>query len=179
MQTKVTAIVGTLLSLIKMNCKGFFLITSLPRENSSVKGAEQFRIPSSWLVDLVINIVEVICSIVEDSGDDEGTFPSRSELVWLMLIHSEDQISFLEGSTLHISGMESTQVLLINGRSDHSHFSFFFQEVYCILPSLFCFIFGVKLDSGSVVKEITWQNGFDSINKKEWGSSSRPVRGGP
>ena len=115
-----------------------------------MKGAEQFCIPSSWLIDLTIDIVKVIRSIVEDSGDDEGTFPSRSELVWFLLIHSEDQISFLEGSTLHISGMESTQVLLINGRSDHSHFSFFFQEVDCVLPGLFCFIFGIKLDSGAL-----------------------------
>ena len=53
----------------------------------------------------------MICSIVEDSGDDEGAFPSRSKFVWFLLIHSEDQISFLEGSALHISGMESTQVL--------------------------------------------------------------------
>ena len=117
-----------------------------------MKGAEQFCIPSSWLIDLAIDIVKVIRSIVEDSGDDEGTFPSRSELVWFLLIHSEDQISFLEGSTLHISGMESTQVLLINGRSDHSHFSLFFEEVDCVLPGLFCFIFGIKLDSGCIVK---------------------------
>ena len=70
----------------------------------------------------MINVVEVICSIVEDSGDDEGTFPSRSKFVRFLLIHSEDQISFLEGSALHISGVESMQVLLIDGRSDHSHF---------------------------------------------------------
>ena len=87
-----------------------------------MKGAGQFCIPSSWLIDLAIDIVKVIRSIVEDSGDDEGTFPSRSELVWFMFIHSEDQMSFLEGSALHISGMESTQVLLIDGRSNHSHF---------------------------------------------------------
>ena len=111
---------------------------------------EQFRIPSLWLIDLAIDIVKVIRSIVEDSGDYEGTFPSRSEFVWFLLIYSEDQVSFLEGSTLHISGMESTQVLLINGRSDHSHFSFFFQEVDCVLPGLFCFIFRVELDSGAL-----------------------------
>ena len=92
---------------------------------------------------------------MEDSGDYEGTFPSRSEFVWFLLIHSEDQVSFLEGSTLHISGMESTQVLLIDSRSDHSHFCFFFQEVDCVLPGLFCFIFRVELDSGSVVKQVT------------------------
>ena len=100
----------------------------------------------------MLDIVKTVCSIVEDSGDYEGAFPSRSEFVWFLLIHSEDQVSFLEGSTLHISGMESTQVLLINGRLDHSHFSFFFQEVDCVLPGLFCFIFGIKLDSGCIVK---------------------------
>ena len=141
--------------------------------------AEQLRIPSSWLVNLAINIVEVIRSVVEDSGDDEGAFPSRSKLVWFLLIHSEDQISFLEGSTLHISGMESTQVLLINGRSDHSHFSFFFQEVDCVLPGLFCFIFRVELNSGCIVKQVTRQNCFGSVDQKEWGSSSRSVRGCP
>ena len=53
------------------------------------------RIPSSWLVDPAVNVVEMICSIVEDSSDDEGAFPSRSKFVWFLLIHSEDQISFL------------------------------------------------------------------------------------
>ncbi len=32
----------------------------------------------------------------------------------------------LEGSALHVYGMESTQVLLIDGRSNQGHFSFFF-----------------------------------------------------
>ena len=76
---------------------------------------EQLRILGSWLINLAIDIVEVVCSIVEDSRDYEGAFQSRSKFVWFLLIHSEDQVSFLEGSTLHISGMESTQVLLIDG----------------------------------------------------------------
>ena len=104
----------------------FFLITSPPSENSSIKGAEELCIPGSRLINLAIDIVKMVCSIVENSGDDERNFPSRSELVWFLLIHSEDQVSFLEGSTLHVSGMESTQVLLIDGRSDHGHLSFFF-----------------------------------------------------
>ena len=57
------------------------LITSHPSENSSIKGAEELRIPGSWLINLAIDIIEVVCSIVEDSGDDEGAFPSRSKLV--------------------------------------------------------------------------------------------------
>ena len=108
-----------------MNLRSFSYYIFIGR-NLSVKVAEQLRVPSSRLVDLAINIVEVIRSIVEDSGDDEGAFPSRSKLVWFLLIHSEDQISFLEGSTLHMPGMESTQVLLINGRSDHGHLPLFF-----------------------------------------------------
>ena len=101
------------------------------------------------------NIVKAVRSIVENLGDDEGTFPSRSKLVWLLLIHSENQISFLEGSTLHVSGMESTQVLLIDSRSNHGHLSFFLQKVDCVLPGLFYFIFRVKLDSGCIVKQVT------------------------
>ena len=92
----------------------------------SVIGAEQVCIPSSWLINLATDIVETVCSIVENFGDDERTFPSRGKFVRLLLVHSEDQVSFLEGLTLHISGVESTQVLLIDGRSDHGHLSFFF-----------------------------------------------------
>ena len=100
----------------------------------------------------MLHIVEAICSVEEHFGDDEGAFPSRSELVWFLLVHPKNQVSLLKYPTPHISGVESTQVLLINGRSDHSHFSFFFQDVDCVLPGLFCFIFGIKLDSGCIVK---------------------------
>ena len=103
--------------------------------------AEQLCIPSAWLIFIVLHFVEVIRSIVEHLGDDEGTFPSRSKLVRPLLIHSEHQVSFLKCSTSHISGMESTEVLLINGRPDQGHLSFFFQEIDCILSCLFCFIF--------------------------------------
>ena len=78
-----------LLSLIN-KLQEFFLITSYLNDNSSIKGAEQLRIPGSWLINLAIDIVEVVCSIVEDSGDYEGAFPSRSKLVWFLLIHSKD-----------------------------------------------------------------------------------------
>ena len=83
-------------------------ITTHPSEYLSIKGTEQLHVPSSWLVNLAIDIVKTVCSIVEDFSDDEGTFPSRSKLVWFLLIHSENQISFLEGSTLDVSGMEAT-----------------------------------------------------------------------
>ena len=83
-------------------------ITSHPSEYLSIKGAEQLRVPSSGLVNLVLDIVKAVRPVVENLGDDEGTFPSRSKLVWLLLIRSENQIFFLEGSTLDVSGMEST-----------------------------------------------------------------------
>ena len=99
-----------------------FLITSHPNEYLSIKGAEQLRIPSARFVFLVLDIIEVLRSIVEHSGDNEGTFPSRGELVWFLLIHSKNQVSLLKGSAPHVFSVESTQVLLIDGRSDHSHF---------------------------------------------------------
>ena len=72
-----------------MNYRSTF-ITTHPSEYLSIKGAEQLHVPSSWLVNLAIDIVKTVRSIVEDFGDDEGTFPSRSELVWFLLIHSEN-----------------------------------------------------------------------------------------
>ena len=90
-----------------------------------IERAEQIHIPGGRLIFVVFDVEEAVCSIVEHLGDDEGAFPSRSELVWLLLIHSEDQISFLEGLTIHVSGMESMQVLLIDSRSNHGHLSFF------------------------------------------------------
>ena len=90
----------------------------MSNEFLSIKGAEQLRIPSLWLVFLMLDIVKMVCPIVENSGDDEGTFPSRGELVWFLLIHSKNQISLLKCSTPHISGVELTQVLLIDGRPD-------------------------------------------------------------
>ena len=101
-------------------------MTTHPSDNLSIKGAEQVRIPGSWLVNLAIDVVKGGCSVVENFGNNEGAFPSRGEFVWLLLVHSKDQVSFLEGSALHVSGIESTQVLLIDGRSDHGHLSFLF-----------------------------------------------------
>ena len=58
-----------------------FLITFYSNEYLSIKGVEQLRIPSPWLVLLMLDIIKVVCSIVEHSGDNEGTFPSWGELV--------------------------------------------------------------------------------------------------
>ena len=101
-----------------------FLITFYSNEYLSIKGAEQLRIPSPWLVLLMLDTVKVVCSIVEHSGDNEGTFPSWGELVRFLLIHSKNQVFLLKGSTLHVSSVELTQVLLINGRPDQGHLSF-------------------------------------------------------
>ena len=100
------------------------LITFYSNECLSIKGAEQLRVPSPWLVFLMLDTVKMVCSIVENFGDDEGAFPSWGELVWFLLIHSKNQVSFLKGPTPHNSGVESMQVLLINGRADQGHLSF-------------------------------------------------------
>ena len=101
-----------------------FLITSQQNECLSIKGAEQLRIPSAWLVFIVLHIVEAIIPIVKYFGGDEGTFRSGGELVWFLLIRSKNQVSLLKCSTPHVSGVESTQVLLIKGRPDQGHLSF-------------------------------------------------------
>ena len=69
---------------------------------------EQIRIPSARLISIVFDVEETVCSIVEYLGDDERAFPSGGELVWLLLIHSEDQVPFLECTTPYVLGMEST-----------------------------------------------------------------------
>ena len=97
--------------------------------------------PSLWLIFIVLDVEKPICSVVEHFADNNRAFPSRSELVLFLLVHSKNQVSFLKCLTLYISGMESTQVLLINGRPDQGHLSFLFQEIDCILPSLLCFLF--------------------------------------
>ena len=60
-----------LLSLIN-KLQEFFLITSYLNDNSSIKGAEQLRIPGARPVFLVLGVVKVVRSIVEHSGDHEG-----------------------------------------------------------------------------------------------------------
>ena len=72
----------------------------------------------------MLDVEETVCSIVEHLGDDERAFPSGGELVWLLLVHSENQVPFVELTTPYVPGMESTQVLLINGRPDQGHLSF-------------------------------------------------------
>ena len=104
----------------------------------------------------MFDVVKTVRPVVENFGDDEGSFPSRGELVWFLLIHSKNQAPLLKGSTPHVSGVESTQVLLIDGRPDQGHLSFFFQVINCVLPGLFCFLLREKLDSGCVVKQVTW-----------------------
>ena len=44
---------------------------------------------------LVFHIIQVICSVVEHFGDDEGAFPGGSKLVWTLLIHLENQVPLL------------------------------------------------------------------------------------
>ena len=103
--------------------------------------AEQLCIPSAWLIFIVLHFVEVICSIVEHFGDEEGALPGESKLVWFLLVHSKNQVSLLKCPTPYVSGMESTRVLLINGQPDQGHLSFFFQKINNILLCLLCFGF--------------------------------------
>src|SRR3954471_3042000 len=103
--------------LKQKNYRGTF-ITSPSSEFLSVKRTEQVRIPCSRLVDPSIDVVKVIRSVVQDFGDDERAFPGRGKFVRFLLIHAEDQISFLKGSTLYISGVKPTQLLLVDGRAD-------------------------------------------------------------
>ena len=103
-----------------------FLLQLVDPSDLCVEMAEQLCVPCTWLVHFLGYVVDVIRSIVKHLGDDEGTFPGRSKLVRSFLIHSEHKVSFLECSTSDIMGMESTQVFLIDGRSDQSHLSFFF-----------------------------------------------------
>ena len=86
---------------------------------------EQIRIPRVWLVFFLGYIVEVTHPIVEHLGDDEGAFLGRSEFVRSFPVHSEHKVSFLECSTSDFTGMESTHVLLIDGRSNQSHLPLF------------------------------------------------------
>ena len=82
---------------------------------SSIKTTKKIHVPRARLIFLLGYIVKVICPIVEHLGDDEGAFPSRSALVRPLLIHSENEVSFLKCSTSDVSGMESMKVLLVNG----------------------------------------------------------------
>ena len=121
--------------------KRYFLLHLNSLNILRVKRAEQFRIPGAWFIFVLLDVEETICPVVEHHGDDERAFPSGGELVWLLLIHSEDQVPFLERMTSYVPGMELMQVLLINGQPDQGHLSFFLQEVDCILSSLLCFLF--------------------------------------
>ena len=64
----------------KQNTKVFFT-TSQQTGCLSIKGAEQLHIPGAWLVFLVLDVVKVVRSIVEHSGDHEWAFPRGSKLV--------------------------------------------------------------------------------------------------
>ena len=83
-----------------------------------VEMVEQLCVPRTWLIHLLGYVVDVVCSVVKHLGDDEGAFPGRIELVRPFPIHSEHKVSFVERSTSNITGMESTQILLIDGRPD-------------------------------------------------------------
>ena len=51
------------------------LITFYSSECLSIKGAEQLRVPSPWLAFLMLDAVKMVCSVVENFGDDKGGLP--------------------------------------------------------------------------------------------------------
>ena len=70
--------------------KRYFLLHLNSLNTLRVKGAEQFRIPSVWLIFIVLDVEKTICSIVEHFGDDERAFPGKRELVWFLFVHSKN-----------------------------------------------------------------------------------------
>src|SRR3954469_13959351 len=74
-----------------------------------------------------------------------------------------------------VSGMESSQILLVNCRPDQSHLSFLLQEVDSILTGLLSFSFCVQVHPGSIVMKITRQYCFGPKYHKERSSPSRPI----
>ena len=85
----ITKKIMKLLSLMNI-LQEYFLLQLIRVKNLSIKRTEQVRVPCSGLFNLVLDIVKAVCPIMENFGDDEGTFPSRSKLVWFLLIHSEN-----------------------------------------------------------------------------------------
>ena len=88
--------------------KRYSLLHLIDLKHLRIERAEQIRIPGARLIFVVFDIEEAVCSIVEHLGDEERAFPSGGELVWPLLIQSEDQIPLLECTTPHVLGMEST-----------------------------------------------------------------------
>ena len=56
--------------------KRYFLLHLNSLNTLRVKGAEQFRIPSVWLIFIVLDVENTICSVVEHFGDTKG--PSQA-----------------------------------------------------------------------------------------------------
>ena len=80
--------------------KRYFLLHLNSLNTLRVKREDQFRIPSVWLIFIVLDVEKTIRSIVEHFGDDERAFPRRSDLVWFLLVHSKNQVPFLKCPTL-------------------------------------------------------------------------------
>ena len=106
-----------------------------------IKSTEKICIPSTWLVDLLREVVEVVSPVVQHLGDDEGAFPRGGKLVRSLLIHLEHKISFLKCSTFDIPGVKSTKILLINSQPNQGHLAFLFQKINGILACLLCLRF--------------------------------------
>ncbi|KAI5015110.1 hypothetical protein ZWY2020_056500 [Hordeum vulgare] len=88
---------------------------------SRVEALQEISVPCSRLVYLPVDVVESVCSVVQHLGDDEGSFPGRSQLVRSLLIHSEHQVACLERATPDVACMKAPQIVLINGWASQCH----------------------------------------------------------
>ena len=79
----------------------------------------------------MLDVVKTVRPVVENLGDDEGTFPRRSKLVRPLLVYSEHKVSFLKCSTFDIASMELTQILLRDGLDPVNHLSTRLASIPC------------------------------------------------
>ena len=79
-----------------------------------VKLVDQIHVPGSGLLYILAEVVESIGSIVQDLRYGKRPLPWGRQLVGLLLIHSEDEITFLKGRPSDVSIVIVTQILLIH-----------------------------------------------------------------
>ena len=108
-------------------------------QSSGIESTKQIRVPGPWLVSVLLEIEKEVGSIVQHFGDDERAFPCGGELVRPLLIHSEHEVTFMEGSTPDVPCMKATQILPVLCRPYQSHLSLFFKVIHSVLTCLFSF----------------------------------------
>lgn len=96
--------------------------------------------------------------------------PSCSGLV------GEPDRPHIELSTMHLEAMIAVQVLLVYGRASEVEVPLFFQEIDVILTCGLGICLHICCNSWRVVKNVTWHDGFCSIDHEERRVASRSVR---